>query len=89
MNIKVVVKFLWLNICFKLQMKAWGWFPILFLTFWELSKCWSNLGPLDPLLLTEIRLKLHGKTVDFLNIIFAIICTLGHVRIARARLFDY
>ena len=44
----VIVVFLWLSIGSKWLINAWGWMPILFLTFWEfpnLDQIW-NLGPL-------------------------------------------
>ena len=55
----VLFWFLWFIIGLKWLIKAWGWIPILFSTFFELFGFSPNVGPsLDPLFIAEILLKI-------------------------------
>ena len=61
----------WVCISSKWRIKAWGWIPILFSPFWELSKLWPNVGPWTPCLWQKDCVKNARKKQMLNNKMFA------------------
>ena len=72
---ELTIEFLWSTIGLKWQIQAWGWFPILFLAFLDICKCWPNVWPRTRYLLQEYFKNTRQYQIFFKQII------LGNMRI--------
>ena len=63
--VKLIIEFVWFIISLKWLIKAWGWFPMIFLSFLAIFWFRPNLGLWTPLSYAKALCKIQEKSNHF------------------------